>query len=129
MNGVYRLPWDVTLAGTYYFGSGNYFQSLTGLNPFGSDAGQRLRPDGSVIPIRDLKGQALHKLDVRASKEVRLAGSVRVAGTAEVFNLLNHANYGGYNVVEGLANYRQPIRHLGTMYVPRSADLGDRLFF
>ena len=85
MNGIYRLPWDVTLAGAYYFGSGNYFQSLTGLNPFGSNAGQRLRLDGSVIPVRDLKGTALSKLDVRVSKEIRLAGSVKVAGTAEVF--------------------------------------------
>jgi hypothetical protein len=82
-----------------------------------------------VIPVRDLKGKALHKLDVRVSKEVRLAGSVRVAGTAEVFNLLNHANYGGYNVVEGVANYGQPIRHLGTMYMPRSGQLGVRLSF
>jgi hypothetical protein len=82
-----------------------------------------------VIPVRDFKGKALHKLDVRVSKDVRLAGSVRVAGTAEVFNLLNHANYGGYNVVEGLANYGQPIRHLGTMYMPRSAQLGVRLSF
>ena len=73
--------------GSLFVGSGSYFQSLTGLNRFGSNAGQRLRPDGSVIPVCDLKGQALHKLDVRLSKEVRLAG------TAEVFNLLNHANY------------------------------------
>jgi hypothetical protein len=129
MNGVYRLPWDLTLAGAYFFGSGNYFQSLTGLNPFGSNAGQRLRPDGSVIPVRDLKGNALSKLDVRVSKSVRLAGSVRVAGTAEAFNLLNHANYGGYNVVEGTVNYRQPTRHLGTMYMPRSGQLGVRLSF
>jgi hypothetical protein len=46
-----------------------------------------------------------------------------------VFNLLNHANYGGYNVVEGLANYGQPTRHLGTMYMPRSAQFGVRLSF
>jgi hypothetical protein len=46
-----------------------------------------------------------------------------------VFNLLNHANYGGYNIVEGLANYRQPIRHLGTMFMPRSAQMGVRLSF
>jgi hypothetical protein len=129
MNGVYRLPRDITVAGAYFFGSGNYFQSLTGLNPFGSNAGQRLRLDGSVISVRDLKGQVLSKLDVRVSKEVRLAGSVRVAGTAEMFNVLNHANYGGYNVVEGLSNYRQPTRHLGTMYMPRSAQLGVRLSF
>jgi hypothetical protein len=129
MNGVYRMPRDITLSGAYFFGSGNYFQSLTGLNPFGSNAGQRLRLDGSIIPIRDLKGEPLHKLDVRVSKEVRLAGTARVAGTAEVFNLLNHANYGGYNVVEGLVNYGQPTRHLGTMYTPRSAQLGVRVSF
>ncbi len=129
MNGIYRLSWDLRVAAVYFFGSGNYFQSLTGLNPFGSNAGQRLRPDGSVIPVRDFKGKPLSKLDVRVSKEVRLAGSVKAAGTIEVFNLLNHANYGGYNVVEGLANYGQPTQHLGTMYMPRSGQLGVRLSF
>jgi hypothetical protein len=46
-----------------------------------------------------------------------------------VFNLLNHADYRGYNVVEGRANYGQPTRHLGTMYMPRNAQLGVRVFF
>ena len=108
MNGVYRLPWDISLAGAYFFGSGNYYQSLTGRNPFGSNAGQRLRLDGSIIPVRDLKGDPLHKLDIRLSKDVPLGGSARVSVTAELFNVLNHANFGGYNGVEGRANYGLP---------------------
>jgi hypothetical protein len=129
MNGIYRLPWDITLAGAYFFGSGNYFQSLTGLNPFGSNAGQRLRTDGSIIDVRDFKGKPLHKLDLRVSKEIQLVGNVKIAGTAEVFNLLDHANYGGYTTIEGRTNYGQPTRHLGTMYMPRSGQLGFRLSF
>jgi hypothetical protein len=129
MNGLYRLPADITLAGSYFYGSGNYFQSITGLNPFGSGAGSRLRADGSIIPVRDLKGKQLHRLDVRVSKEVRLGGSVRVAGMAEVFNLLNHENFGSYNLVEGRANYRKPTQNLGTAYQARSGQLGVRLSF
>jgi Carboxypeptidase regulatory-like domain len=129
MNGVYRLPWEITLAGSYFFGSGNYFQSVTGLNPFGSNAGSRLRPNGSVIPVRDYKGMPLHKVDLRVSKEVRLGGTLRVAGTAEVFNLLNHANYGAYNTIEGRSNYGVPVQNLGAAYQARSGQLGVRFSF
>src|SRR5260370_32969832 len=99
MNGVYRLSWDLTLAGAYFFGSGNYFQSLTGLNPFGSNAGQRLRPDGSVIPVHDLEGKALSKLDVRVSTDVRLPRSARVAGTAVGYDPLNHSESGRHQLL------------------------------
>jgi len=129
MNGLYRLPKDFSLAASYFFGSGNYFQSITGLNPFGSGAGSRLRTDGTVIPVRDLKGLPLHRLDVRVSKEVRVGGSFKVSGTAEVFNVLNHKNYGQYNVIEGRSNYAKPTQNLGTAYQGRSGQLGVRLSF
>src|SRR5258708_16399017 len=108
MSAVYRLPKDLTIAGASFFGYGKYLQSLTGLNPFGSNAGQRLRPDGSVIPVRDLKGSALSKLDVRVSKSVRLAGSVRGAGTAQAVDLLNHANYSGRHLYQASVCYSVP---------------------
>jgi hypothetical protein len=129
MNALYRLPWDLTVSWAYFFGSGNYFQSTTGLNPFGSGAGSRLRPDGSKIPVRDFKGDALHKLDVRLAKELRFPRDVKLSGIVEVFNLLNHANYGSYTTVEGRDNYGRPTQNIGTAYVPRSGQLGLRLSF
>ena len=129
MNALYRLPWEITLAGSYFFGSGNYYQSVTGLNPYGSNAGTRQRRDGSIIPVRDFKGDPLHKVDLRVSKEVRLGGNVKLAGTAEVFNLLNHANYGAYNTIEGRSNYGLPVQNLGAAYQSRSGQLGVRLSF
>jgi len=129
VNGLYQMPADITLAWAYFFGSGNYFQSTFPHNPYGSNAGRLVRPDGSKIDIYDFKGEALHKVDLRLTKDVRLGGSVRLAGTAEVFNVLNHANYGGYNTVEGRSNYGQPIRQLGTMFQARTGQLGVRLSF
>jgi hypothetical protein len=129
INGLYRLPWDISLAGAYFFGSGNYFQSTFPHNPFGSGAAARLRPDGSIIPVSDFKGEALHKVDLRLTKEIGLRGSVTLSAVAEVFNLLNRANYGGYNTVETRANYGQPVQHNGTMFWPRTGQVGFRLGF
>jgi len=121
----------MTLAGAYFFGSGNYFQSLTGLNPFGSDAGQRLRLDGSVIPIRDLKRPRFFpNWTCVCRRTFDWQGASEWAGTAEAFQPAEPCELRRlYNVVEGLANYGQPTRHLGTMYMPRSAQLGVRLSF
>ena len=128
-NGLYRGKWDITYAASYFFGSGNYAQSITGRNPFGSGAGSRLRLDGSMIAVRDFKQAPLHRLDMRMSKDVRLGGSVRVALSAELFNLLDHANFGAYNTIEGRSNYGIPVQNIGTAYQARSGQLGVRLSF
>ena len=82
-----------------------------------------------MIPVRDLKGNALHRLDVRLSKEFKLGGNFKVAGTAEVFNILNHKNFGQYNVIEDRSNYGRPTQNLGTAYQARSGQLGVRFSF
>jgi hypothetical protein len=120
LNGIYNLPHDFTLAGAYFYGSGNYFFSSYPWDPFGSGAGIRLRPDGSMIERNNLKGKPIHKVDLRVTREIALGYGVKIAGIAEVFNLLNTKNFGNYTTVETRSNYGKPVQHLGTMFVPRS---------
>ena len=89
-NGIYRFPYDITVAGAYLFGSGNYYRTTFPGNPTGAaGTSNRYRPDFSIIERNSLKGDYLSKVDLRVSKAVQLGGDVRLTGYAEVFNLLN----------------------------------------
>ena len=50
-NGIYRLPWDISLAGAYLYGSGNYYQTTVALNPFGHTGTTRLNSGAAALPI------------------------------------------------------------------------------
>lgn len=128
-NGIYQLPFDITVAGAYFYGSGNPYQGTWSWNPFGSGAGTRLRPDGSLIPRNNLQGESIHKVDIRATKEIALFGSVKLSGIAELFNVFNHANYGSYTGTENSVNYQKPVQNLATAYTPRSGQLAFKLSF
>jgi len=57
--------------------------------------------------------------DLRLSKDVRLARTLRVTGIAEVFNLFNHANYGAYNGQVNSVTFGAPAQNLVNSYLPR----------
>jgi hypothetical protein len=127
-NGIWSLPWNFSVAGTFGLGSGNYFQPTSPVNPYGATGTIRVLADGTVLERNSFKGVALHKLDLRLSKSFTIAG-VTLEGTAEVFNVYNHANYGSYNMVYGVTTFGQPVQNLGTAYLPRVWQLGARLSF
>jgi len=127
-NGIWSLPMGFSVAGTFWFGSGNYFQPTSPVNPYGAAGTVRVLADGTVLERNSFKGEALHKLDLRLSKTVTVAG-VTFEGTAEVFNVYNHSNYGSYNMVYGTATFGQPVQNLATAYLPRLWQLGVRLSF
>jgi len=53
----------------------------------------RVITTSAVAPRNALQGNALHKVDARLTKDIKL-GTVKITGIAEVFNVFNHANYG-----------------------------------
>jgi hypothetical protein len=53
VNGIYRLPWDFSLAGAYLFGSGQYYQTSVALNPFGHTGTTRLNSGATPLVIPD----------------------------------------------------------------------------
>ena len=117
VNGIWRLPYDFSVAGAYLYGSGNYYRRPTRparsarsarnryvtapltVNPTALDRfdGDPSYAVGQVIPRNALQGFPLHRVDLRVSKDLNLPGGVKLTGIAEVFNLFNHENYGAYN--------------------------------
>jgi hypothetical protein len=148
--GIYRLPWDLSLSGAYLFGSGNYYATTIGLNPFGTGTGTnrfnsgppltipasvgdrydgpRVIGTGEVAPRNALKGQPLHKVDVRVTKDVKVR-ALTITGIAEAFNVFNHANYGAYNGQINSRTFGLPLQNAVNAYFPRTAQFAFKVSF
>ena len=83
---------------------------------------------GNEAPRNALRGEGLHRVDVRLTKEFAFGG-VRVSGIAEVFNLFNHANFGSYNNVINTTTFGDPRQNIAIAYGPRSAQFAFRVDF
>ncbi len=159
---LYQLPWGFSTAVSYFYGSGNRFAATISTTPYGKTGNNRLNlsntggpvasivipeemldrwegpaviTSGMVIPRNALKGESLHKVDLRLTKDIRIVGTLRAQLIGEVFNLFNRANYGSYNTSLSATNAAQtalfgtPAQNTGNAYVPRQAQLGFRLAF
>jgi hypothetical protein len=73
-------------------------------------------------------GKPIHRVDVRVQKTFKF-GHVTATGIAEVFNVLNHANYGAYTVAEVSPAYGQPSQNSNVAYQPRIGQLGLKVTF
>jgi hypothetical protein len=151
LNGIWRLPYDVSVSGAYLFGSGNYYSTTYAANPFGHTGVNRYvtvpltvtgypgvldrfegKPSyavGEIVPRNALKGLPLHRVDLRLSKDINLPAGVRVTGIAEVFNVTNHKNYGAYNAQLNSATFGEPRQNLLNAYQPRVMQLAFKVSF
>jgi hypothetical protein len=84
---------------------------------------------GDLVPRNALQGLPLHKVDLRLTKQVNLGGGANVSLMAEVFNLLNHDNFGSYVGTVNTATFGEPRASTGNAYVPRSGQLAFRVAF
>jgi hypothetical protein len=149
-NGIVNLPWQVSVSGSFFYGSGTYRNATLSGRPYGKPGTNRLNlgapivipaavldrwngpaviDTGTVWPRNALLGLPLHKVDLRVSKIVSFAGDVQMTLLAEVFNVFNRENYGSYNTQLDSATFGQPTAASGNAYVPRSGQLGFRLEF
>ena len=149
-NGIVNLPWQMTVAGSYLYGSGNYYNASLSGRPFGKPGTNRLnigapitipaavldRWEGPAViatntawPRNALRGMPLHKVDARFSGRLGKVDGVSVTLLAEVFNVFNWKNYGNYNTQLDSASFGQPVASSGNAYVPRSGQVGFRLEF
>ncbi len=149
VNTIVRLPYDVSLSGAYFFGSGNYYSTSIAANPFGKTGvnryvtapltvnasaldrfeGKATYAVGEVVPRNALKGFPLHRVDLRISKDINFPGGVKITGIAEVFNLFNHENYGAYNTLVNSAAFGNPVQNLLNAYQPRKGQLAFKVTF
>jgi hypothetical protein len=50
-NGIWRLPYDMSVSGAYLFGSGHYYATTVALNPFGHTGTTRLNSGTTAIVV------------------------------------------------------------------------------
>ena len=95
----------------------------------GSTGGTRRRDDGSVIPRNSFVGTPLHRVDARLQQRISLGGRRSLDGILEVFNLLDHANYGSFTTDVDSTLYATPVYNSDVAYASRAVQLGFRLAF
>jgi hypothetical protein len=137
-NGIWDVGRGLQVSGIYFFGSGERRGINTGTDRReeasgaggGASAGeQRLRADGSVAPRNPFVGDPIHRVDLRLQQRIPLRGTMRIDGMFEVFNVLNHANYGSYVTNESNQLFGRPSFNSNIAYWPRVLQLGVRLSF
>jgi hypothetical protein len=131
-NGIWQVGYGVQLSGLYFFGSGQRFATVSGCGDCrdsGGNGEDRLRADGTIVPLNNLVGKPLHRVDVRLQRRFQLTPRVAIDGIVEVFNVFNHANYGNYVTDESASNYAAPDANSAVAYQPRIMQLGFRVAF
>lgn len=130
VSGVWEMGYGFQVSGLYFYGSGMRFATTYGADFRNTGvAGGRLRPDGTIVPRNDLVGRPLHRVDARLKRRFGLVGRTTLDGMVDVFNMFNHANYGGYVTQQSARNYGQPTRDPNVAYQPRMLQFGVRLAF
>jgi hypothetical protein len=124
-NGVWTLPKGFNLSGTYHYGSGNYTTITLPVDVLGLGYVRRVRSDLSIVPRNTFKEDPWNRVDVRVSKDLRLRGSLKLTGIAELFNAFNSGRF-NRNSIEGSATYGQAT---SSGIAPRTGQLAFRLSF
>lgn len=120
LNGIVDLPWDFRLSGLVTYGSGAPF--------FVIDANDGFQPGNIRLGYFEHLPHFL-QVDLRLQKIFRLFGGKEVTLSAEVFNLLNRANFGGadgFTCCGGNPNFGKPNSLSGP---PRSFQVGAAFRF
>ena len=124
-SGLADLPWDTQISTLMVFGSGQPFSVTDASQGFGEN----------LVIGNYGKAKSFRQVDVRLAKNIRFGadkdgeGGYRLQLTAEVFNLFNRANFGGYDGFigpEGNPTFGTPNSLDGP---PRSFQVGARFTF
>jgi len=159
---LYQMPWGISASVSYFYGSGNRYNATISASPYGKTGSNRLNlsntggpaasitipasvldrwdgpaviTSGMTIPRNALEGLPLNKFDLRLTKDIKIAGTLRAQLIGEVFNLFNSANYGSYNTTLSATSaattalFGTPAQNTGNAYVPREGQLAFRIVF
>ncbi len=72
---------------------------------------------------------SLHRVDMRLQRRFVLGRTFKIDAIAEVFNMLNHTNYGSFTLVETNGNFQRPAENLNISFQPRLFQFGFRATF
>ncbi|HEX3125734.1 MAG TPA: TonB-dependent receptor [Thermoanaerobaculia bacterium] len=88
--GIFHLPWEVTVAPIYEYGSGQPWNHRLGYD-FNGDGKNSDRPTGVERNSED--GPVFRQLNLRLTKGFTILGDQRLDLIVEGFNVLNNTNY------------------------------------
>jgi hypothetical protein len=148
INGAYTLPWGFQFSGAYHFGSGDDYGITSGSSPFANGGTNRtflatahvydnpawnyadaIDPKYELVQRNAFYGQPIHRVDVRLSKTFAIKERYKIIGIYEVFNVLNHANYGSYATSITTSSFTNPAQNTNLEYEPRMMQLAARFEF
>jgi hypothetical protein len=137
LNGIFDVGRGFQVSGLYMYGSGEHYDNYYGGDPRGTGrSNSRLRgrdtaggAKGTIVARNSLIGTPIHRVDLRLQQRVPLGDRMSATAMFEVFNALNHENYGKYTLNESNKKYGQARRVSDIAYLPRMLQLGVRLEF
>ena len=98
-------------------------QQVSGDIGAGDGFSQRLRPDGSIVPLNSIFAPDQNRTDFRLQQRIPLPGRMSVDGIFEVFNAFNRPNW-TISAQESADNY---LDHTAGQY--RTMQAGFRFLF
>ena len=127
LNGIWDIGYGLQLSGIYFYGNGERRSTDTGDDnrSEGNQSEERLNLDGTIVDRNNFVGLPIHRVDMRLQQRIPLGGSVGVDAMFEVFNLLNHDNFGSYETETTNANFGAPEVNTNIAYLPGSSSWGS----
>lgn len=97
LTGIFHMPWEITVAPIYEYGSGQPWTHRLGYD-FNGDGKNSDRPTG--VDRNDEDGPSFRQLSLRLTKGFTLVGDQRLDVIVEGFNVLDNTNY-DVNSIDG----------------------------
>ena len=117
VSGIFNLPWGLTVAPIYEYGSGQPWTHRLGYD-YNGDGKNSDRPAGVARNGED--GPPFRQLSLRVTKSIKVSGSGRLDLIVEAFNVFNTVNY-DVNSVDGAEFLSGPSLLIPTAsYVPNT---------
>ena len=94
-NGIWQVGRGFQVSAMHFLADGIRRETFYGgdLRQTGADFSQRLRPDGTIVPLNSLFAPMQNRTDLRVQQRIPLAGRVAIDAIAEVFNAFNRPNW------------------------------------
>ncbi len=118
VSGIFRLPWDLTIAPIAEYGSGQPWTHRLGYD-YNGDGKNSDRPAG--VKRNDESGPPFRQLSLRLTKAIALHSAGRLEVIAEAFNVFNTVNYDVNSVNAGEYLGGPTITIPTTAYTPNPA--------